>query len=466
MTPERSAAESLFHEGNNHMQSGDLTRAETCFREAVLASPEFAEAHANLGYLLDKRGASDEAEKCYLRSIELNPGYAEVYLNLGALLTTAKRLEEAEAAYIPAVNLNPRSPAVWSNLGVVYACMKREDLAEKCYRNAIALDETYARARFNLSYILLRQGRFEEGWRCLEARDWYAPLARHFTCPRWRGESLRGKTLLIGFEAGYGDMIQYCRYAKTLKKLGAARITLTCHPALKKLFASLEAVDELIAFDEDVPRSGWDFWTPLLSIPYHCDTRADSIPADIPYLTARPGLKAKWEPAMPAHGIRVGLAWKGNPKHENDADRSIPSLNTLGPLGAVNGVRFVSLQKGAGEDEAPRPPAGPSLLTPDPAIDDFEDTAAVISCLDLVICVDTAVAHLAGALGKPCWVMLPAYKTDSRWLSGRTDSPWYPGVMRLFHQSSPGDWRPVIAEVVSALDRLARDGRTDPARGH
>jgi hypothetical protein len=149
------------------------------------------------------------------------------------------------------------------------------------------------------------------------------------------------------------------------------------------------------------------------------------------------------------------LAWKGNSLFENDADRSLPSLDVLAPLGAIAGVNFVSLQKGAGEDEAAQPPGGMRLIDLGARLEDFADTAAVVTSLDLVICVDTAIAHLAGALGKPCWVLLPAYKTDWRWLTDRTDSPWYPGIMRLFRQSTMGNWADVVAEVASALGRLA-----------
>ncbi|HEX5125698.1 MAG TPA: hypothetical protein VFW00_03075, partial [Rhodocyclaceae bacterium] len=375
--------------------------------------------------------------------------------NLGVLLAGAKRFSEAEAAYGQAIALAPESAVGWSNLGVLHACMKQEVEAERCYRMAMTLDAHYAMARFNFSYLLLRQGRFEEGWHCFEARNWYAALATHFACPRWRGESLVGKSLVIGYEAGYGDMIQFCRYANVLKGQGVATITMLCHPGLKTLFATLESVDSVISLDEHIPASGWDFWTPLLSLPYYCNTRIESIPASIPYLSAVPDRIAKWAALLPDSGLRVGLVWKGNPLFENDADRSLPSLHVLAPLCSVAGVRFVSLQKGAGEEDAICPPAGLPITNVGSQLKDFADTAAVVANLDLVICVDTAVAHLAGVLGKPCWVLLPAYKTDWRWLADRTDSPWYPNGMKLFRQSTMGDWSSVVAEVADALARLA-----------
>ena len=446
-------AETLFFQGNRCAESGDILAAESCFRQAVQIAPGFAEAYANLGLLLDKQGMSDEAETCYRRSIELNPTFPETHLNLGALLANKKCFSEAESAYRQAIALKPHSPAVWSNLGVLQACMKRESEAEQSYRTAIFLDDSYAMARFNLSYLLLRQGRFEEGWHCLEARDWYGSLAEKLTCPRWQGETLFDKSLLISYVAGHGDAIQFCRYATELKALGAQSISLMCHPALKTLFDELASVDCIYSFDEAVPSSGYDFWTSLLSIPYHCKTRLDTIPDNIPYLHAQPGLVNKWAAFVPQDGFRVGLVWKGNPQFENDADRSLPSLDVLAPLWSVSGVRFISLQKGAGEEQAAQPPGGLPLINLGAQLENFADTAAVIANLDLVICVDTAIAHLTGALGKSCWVLLPEYKTDWRWLVGRTDSPWYPGVMRLFRQTEMGQWSMVIDEITVALEK-------------
>jgi Tfp pilus assembly protein PilF len=457
----RAEAEAFFYEGTRLMKAGDAAGAEACFGLAVKAAPDLAEAYANLGLLLERRGEVETAEMCYRLSIEINPSYSETYLDLGALLVEKKCFVDAEATYRQAIVLDPDSPLVWSNLGVLYACTKREAESEQCYRRAMALDDGYAMARYNLSYLLLRQGRFEEGWRCLETRNWYEAWASKLDSPRWQGESLVGKTVLLGYEPGHGDMIQYCRYAAVLKAQGAARITLVCHPALKTLFKTVDGVDTVLSFDDPLPASGFDFWTPPLSIPYFSKTRLDSIPATIPYLHAETSRIATWDAQLPKGGLRVGLVWKGNPRFENDADRSLPSLEILAPLGSVSGVTFFSLQKGSGEEEAVHPPAGLRLIHLGSRLGDFADTAAVISNLDLVICVDTAVAHLAGALGKRCWVMLPDYKTDWRWLTERTDTPWYPGVMRLFRQKSMSDWSNVVAEVAGELQVLAEAGKAD-----
>ena len=451
----RTDAEAFFFQGARHMESGDAASAAACFRTAIQIAPDLAEAHANLALLLEKQGDADAAEVHYRRSTELDQTNSEIHLNFGAFLASSKRFIEAEAAYSQAILLKPQSPVGWSNMGVLYACMKREAEAEQCYRTSISLDESYPTARFNLSYLLLRQGRFEEGWRLREARNWFATLTAHVTSPRWQGEPLIGKSILISYEAGHGDMIQFCRYAAVLKAQGTTSISMICHPALKTLFAELDEVDAVIALDEPIPASGWDFWTPLMSIPCHCQTRLDSIPAKIPYLQAPAARTEKWAALLPKHGLCVGLVWKGNPQFENDADRSLPSLEVLAPLWNIAEVNFISLQKGAGEDEAAQPPGGQHLINLGPQLEDFADAAAVVSKLDLVICVDTAIAHLAGALGKPCWVLLPDYKTDWRWLTSRPDSPWYPDVMRLFRQPAMGDWDSVVTEVTIALQQLA-----------
>jgi Tfp pilus assembly protein PilF len=455
-----AGVEALFSEGNSWLAAGDLCRAEACFREAIRLEPELAQLHTNLALLLEQQGKPLEAEHSYRRAITLDPFLPRSHLNLGALLTGQKRFADAKAACLRALELDPDFPAAWSNLGVLLACRKEEQEAEACYRQAMQLDPLYRLAQFNLSYLLLRQGRYEEGWRCLEARNWYAALERRLSSPRWQGESLKGKSLLIGFEAGHGDMIQFCRYTTLLKAQGVARMALICHPALINLFASLDGLDQLIPFDESLPLEQWDFWTPPFSLPYYCRTRLDSIPAQIPYLRADSKLVEKWFSELAREcapsDFRVGLVWQGNPDFENDAERSLPSLEPLEPLGALGGIRFFSLQKGGGEAEAVHPPAALPLVNLGPRMGDFADSAAIVANLDLVISVDTAMAHLAGALGKECWLLLPDYMTDWRWLAERNDSPWYPGAMRLFRQPPGGGWGPVVADLCLALDDLLR----------
>ena len=238
------------------------------------------------------------------------------------------------------------------------------------------------------------------------------------------------------------------------KKWGVHHITYVCKAPLKRLMETLQEVDTVIAFNEigsDIQPH--DYWTLPLSIPLHWKGETGTFRTRIPYLKALPERIAFWKPHLPSDGFRVGLVWRGNAKHHNDDDRSLPGLSTLAPLWTIPGVQFVSLQTGLGEDEANNSSQGQSLLHLGFDIADFSDTAAIVDQLDLLICVDTAVAHLAGALGKACWVLLPAYRTDWRWLRERSDSPWYPGIMRLFRQTNRGDWTPGIEDVRKALSR-------------
>jgi len=221
---------------------------------------------------------------------------------------------------------------------------------------------------------------------------------------------------------------------------------------------TLEGVDTVIAFNEsDTVVPAHDYWIYPLSIPLHCKTTLETIPARLPYLRALPDRVTRWSPRLPNDGFRVGLVWKGNISYKNDSKRSLPGLATLAPLWSVPGVHFVSLQKGQCEDEARNPPPGQPLIDLGTEIGDFADTAAIVEQLDLVISVDTAAAHVAGSLAKPCWVLLPAEKGDWRWLQGRDDSPWYPGVVRLFRQADSEDWTPLILDIKLALmDEMAR----------
>ena len=446
-------ARQLFEDGNSRLQAGDTRGAQSHFELALVMDPYFSEATCNLALLLEQAGATADAEALYVRAIRLQPAELQTWLNYGVLLLNARRMDEAEAVQRHALTLAPLAPPAWSALGVLLACRQRYDEAEQCYRKALELNPKFARARFNLGYILLRQGKMEEGWACYEAREHADRPARHFTCPRWRGENLRGLAIVISYEGGHGDMIQFFRYAIVLKAMGARHISVVCPPVLAPVMTTLAAVDEVLPYDKEVAVSGWDFWVLPMSLPLRCGTRLDHVPAPIPYLSADPARRARWAPRLPAAGLRVGLVWRGNPLFENDGARSLDSLAALVPLAAVAGISFVSLQKGRGEDEARLPPAGMDIAPLGADFADFADTAAVIDGLDLVISIDSAVAHLAGAMGKPCWVLLPDYRTDWRWMTERSDTPWYP-TMRLFRQPPGGGWDSVIADVAQALAAL------------
>jgi hypothetical protein len=416
-----------------------------------------AQAHADRAYALDQIGATAEAEQHYRSALALAPFSATLQLNLGALLAQQKRHGEAEACYAAALALEPESSTVWSNLGALYLNLKQDDSADACLRQAMALDPGNAKARFNLATLQLRLGHWEEGWELLESRDWYRAMEQRLDFARWQGEPLEGQSLLVCCEAGHGDVIQFCRYIPLLKERGARRITLLCQPALTRLMRGLAGLDAVLGLDEALPPGCFDFWLPLLSAPYHLATRSETVPAQLPYLQAEPALEADWLTHIPAsQALRVGLVWMGNPQFENDADRSLPHLQSLAPLWQVPGVQFFSLQKGAGEDQIAPCAQQQPLIAVGNSLRDFADAAAVVSAMDLVITVDTAMAHLAGAVGKPCWLLLPWYMTDWRWAAEGDTSVWYPTAMRLFRQASDGAWAAVIEEVRRALlERIA-----------
>lgn len=440
-----------------------FAEAEQCYRQALDLNPASAEAYANLGLLLESRKDMPGSEQCQRTALKLAPESAEIHSNLANLLASLERKEEAEQAYRQAIALQPDSPTARSNLGVLLAREYRDTEAEQCFREALALAPGYQLARLNLAMLLLSQGRLAEGWRHHEARyhpDLPDPDAPLPTLPyrQWQGEPLTGKSLLVWPEQGYGDLIQFCRYLPLLKEQGAAHITLVCKPALVDLMRTLDGVDAVIATD-DAANLGreYDYWTLPMSLPLHCHTELASIPARIPYLHASAARLAAWSQRLPpsAGKFRVGLVWRGNPMHANDAKRSLPGLAALTPLWKIDGIQYVSLQRDRNAVEADNSTDASHIVDVGSQIGDFADTAAILQQMDLLITVDTAAAHLAGALGKRCWVLLPAYRTDWRWMRERGDSPWYPGTMRLFRQAPGQDWSAVVAEVASSLRELA-----------
>ena len=443
-------------------RDGRLEEAGFCHRRSLALDAGVAETHTNLGLLLEQQQRLEEAEQCHRRAVVLKVDEAAVHANLANLLARVRRESEAESCYHQSLALDPGSAIAHSALGVLLANLERDPQAEVCFRRALAIRPDYALARLNLGFLLLRQGRYREAWPYHEARyhpdlpdQPLFPYPVTAPLPQWRGESLMGRSLLVWTEQGYGDEIQFCRYIPLLKRQGAARITLICKPLLKALMENLAGVDEVVAANDIAYAAAeHDYWTYPLSIPLYCQTTLESIPREIPYLRAPTEYLARWSALLPKTGFRVGLVWKGNPLHANDSYRSLPDLALLAPLWEVPGVSYVSLQKGQGQDQARNPPARQPLLHLGDNIVDFADAAAIIAQLDLVICVDTAVTHLAGAIGKACWLLLPAYRCDWRWLRGRDDSPWYPEVMRLFRQRHDHEWGPVVQQLKTALTAI------------
>ncbi|MBF0127728.1 MAG: glycosyltransferase family protein [Magnetococcales bacterium] len=444
-------------------EAGRLDQAEEAFRQAIRCQPDFAEASINLASLLKSLKRYREAEAVFRQATGTTPAHADLLNNLGNLLKEQQRPVEAEAAYRQALALHPQGVEIHNNLGNLHKEQKRFVEAESAYRQALTLQPEFPDARWNLSLLCLSLGRFREGWSLHDARfhpgktGWRVPPVA-LPYPMWRGERVTGRSLLIVSEQGFGDLIQFGRYLPLLKAGGARLLTLVCPAPLAVLCASLAGVDRMLAPEELGKAPEHDFWTFLLSIPVHLDTTLATIPARLPYLSAPPERLALWRDRAVWPGFRVGLAWRGNPAHANDANRSLPGLSLLAPLWDVPGISFVTLQLGPGEEEGRTPPHGMELFQPGGSLRDFADTAALVMQLDLVIGVDSAVVHLAGALGKPFWVLLP-WNGDWRWLEERADSPWYPGLARLFRQHRPGDWSGVVRQVTTELRRLTGGSR-------
>jgi tetratricopeptide (TPR) repeat protein len=438
-----------------------LEPAEQALRQTLAIEAARVDACNQLGSLLLELGRHEEAARLFARARDAGGEAYGYELNMGNLLQAQRRLDEAEQAFRRAAALRADAALPRMNLGIVLQELGRPDEAQQAFRQALQLQPGDPTARFNLGLLLLRLGRMREAWPLHEAR-YEAGLLRAVTAPppwpwpRWTGQSLQGRSIVVVPEQGSGDDIQFARYATMLKARGAARVTLSCKPALVDLMRSLQGVDAVLEQGEALVAH--DYWVFGMSLPGLFDTTLDTIPAPIPYLKADPQRVRRWAQRLPDAPRRVGLVWKGSSLHANDAMRSLAGLEALDALWEIPGIAFVSLQKGQGEEQALRAQALGRLVHLGSDIDNFADTAAIVEQLDLVICVDTAVAHLAGALGKPCWALLPAHRTDWRWLSERADTPWYPRTMRLFRQRQAGDWQPTVAEVARELAAWARPG--------
>jgi len=444
-------AEAHNNQGNVFWQQGKPDEAVACYRRALELKPDYAEAHNNLGAALWEQGKLDEAEACYRLALALKPDYAEAHYNLGTAFNGQGKLDEAEACYRRALELKPDYAEAHNNLGAALWEQGKRDEAEACYRRALEPKPDFAESHWNRSLIWLLGGDFAHGWSEYEWR-WQRKESppRIFQQPVWDGGHLEGKTILLHAEQGLGDTIQFIRYASTVKQLGGT-VCVECQKPLLRLLEGCPGIDQLIGQGNDLPT--FDAHVPLLSVPGILKTSLETIPATIPYLLPQPALLEQWRKRLiELNGFKIGITWQGNPMRRGDRFRSIP-LRYFAPLAQISGVRLISLQKGAGTEQL----AEVRTLFPitdlagelDQQSGPFMDTAAVMKGLDLVICSDTAAAHLAGALGVPVWVAL-SFAPDWRWLLDRADSPWYP-TMRLFRQPSLGDWAGVFEEMHSAL---------------
>jgi len=428
--------------------------ALVAFAKAADLAPAYAAARANLGTALVHLKRPAEALAPCREAVDLAPDDPAVINDLGNACQANGRFAEAEAAFRRAVALNPRKVEALNNLAVVLRTLNRLDESIATYERALALAPEVPKLRLNHAMALLQAGRFREGWRAYEWRWKTERLLAHPIPggrPRWRGEPLGGRTLLFHGEQGLGDTLQFIRYAPRIAARGG-RVVIRVSEKLTRLLAPCAGVAACVGYHDPVPPH--DLVLPMMSAPLAFGTEWDTIPAEIPYVAADPGLAARWrERLADLSGFRVGLVWSGDPRPGDyeaatmNGRRSV-ALSALAPLAAVPGVSLVSLQMGAARDEIAENPAVP-LADPMGEVADFADTAAVAAALDLVVSVDTSVAHLAGAMGLPVWI-LSRYDGCWRWRRDSDATPWYP-TARLFHQQAPGDWAAVIDRVARAL---------------
>lgn len=458
-------AELSAHPGNDDclhrlgvllFQRGAGDEAVRLIRLAIVRNDLVADYHNHLGAILKALGRLDEARQSFASALALAPDFAEVHNNLGSLLLAIGESEKACRHLSHAEALAPSVPEIAFNLGNALRALDQRDAAVAAYHRAIVLRPDYAEAHVNLGFVLLSQGAFEEGGR---EYDWRwrlvpppSPL-RGFTQPEWHGETVRDATVLIHAEQGLGDSIQFCRFVA----VAAARcghVVLEVPPQLVRLLSPLRSMATIVAKGEPLPP--FDQHCPMLSLPWRLGLAPAGLAATVPYLAAEPDRVASWRQRLVAAGaFRIGIAWQGNRKALHDSQRSLPPECLL-PLAALDGVKLFSLQRDAAPTTANVVALGPEF---DAGPDAFLDTAAVMANLDLVVTSDTAIAHVAGALGIPVWVAL-AKSPDWRW---QVAGGWY-ASMRLFQQTRFGDWNEPVLRMIAALAPMVANRSTSTDR--
>jgi Flp pilus assembly protein TadD len=465
-------------------QAGDLNEAEAIYRKVLAVAPNLPDALNLLGVLLQQRGRLPEAAELISRAIQLAPATADFHYNMGVVLSAQKHLEHAESAFRHALSLRPGDPTIHHNLGAALQARGRYTEAVAEFRSAVGLsphnakllsgfgsaladvgqwDEAIARNRqslalnpdsaethLNLGVLLLRAGDFDAGWPEYEWR-WrvknleVGPVTSHKKI--WDGGDLSGKRILLHCEQGFGDAIQMIRYAPMVKQRGGKTI-IFCQMELERLFRTAEGIDEIITW-KDLPPPCEEH-SPLMSLPGALKTKLETIPNRVPYLHADKELVKQWRDRIgDKNRLKVGIGWAGQSGHPKDHQRSIP-LQRFEFLGKLPNVRLFSLQKG--KPAAQVRESEMEITDWSQEFTDFADTAALVENLDLVVTIDSAVAHLGAALAKKTWVLLP-FVSDYRWLLDRNDSPWYP-TMRLFRQKIMDDWQPPLDELAEAIKQL------------
>ena len=431
---------------------GRPDEAASAFMEAVRLRPDFAEAHCNLGVALDQLGRTESAIGAYEAAILLNPDLRQAHFNLAVARAGLGRLEDAVAAYEAAIRLDPDDPQAHLHLAATLTVLGRLQEAVAACDAALRLKPDSAQAHYNQSHAYLLLGDLASGWPKYEWRwrrggEHFKP--RGFTQPQWRGEDLVGKTILLHTEQGVGDVILFCRYIALVAERGG-RVVLQAPRRLLRLLAGLAGVDRFVAVGDPLP--DFDCYCPLMSLPGVFGTTTQTIPAGIPYLAAEPDAVDRWRARIGSSGFRIGITWQGNPTAPAEQGRSAP-LAAFAPLAKIAGVRLISLQKVHGLDQLDDLPAGLQVETLgadfDVGSDAFMDTAAAMMSLDLIVTVDTAAGHLAGALGRPVWLALQKVP-HWVWTMEGERTPWYLHH-RLFRQAERGDWDGVFERMATEL---------------
>jgi Tfp pilus assembly protein PilF len=435
-----------------------LDDAEQCFRSALALNGSMAQAHSNLGFTLLQLDRIDEAERSCRDALALRPDFPDALVNFASVLRRLGDVSGAEESLLRALAIDPRHAPAHTNLGSLRVEQGADVVAEASFREALRVDGNSPAARYNLAILQLKRGEYRDGFELFESRFDAFPhrmreemiaVAATSGKDRWRSEPLNGRRLLVCTEQGYGDSLMMLRYLRLLKARGASELVILCEPELDRIFRATAGVDRVLTSPPDEASDTFDVYCPIMSLPYHFMTSADTVPADAPFFTVPPALEAAWQQRLSGlRGRRIGLAWAGSATLRDDAKRSIP-LATFEPLREVEGIQLVSLQKERPFAEAALWDASP--FDPMNLCDDFMDTAALIANLDLVISVDTAVVHLAGALGKPVWLLNRA-ESEWRWGLAGERSSWYPS-MRIFRQQPGEGWDRVISGVADALAR-------------
>jgi tetratricopeptide (TPR) repeat protein len=431
--------------------------AVRCYRRALELNPRSAKAHNDLGYTLQKQHKLAEAMACYETSVRLAPDSVMAYANLGSVLVEMEQGEEAEAVCRQALARLPHAAELHNSLGLALSELKRPDEAMQCYFEALRLKPDYADPHWNLSLVYLQRGDFERGWPEYEWRRQRPGIVlKAMSEPLGDGSPLGDRMLVVTAEQGLGDTMQFIRYVPMVQKQFGGKVVFMSQKALLPLLSASNLGIGLVPWGIK-PRE-CELQISLMSLPYLFRTTEATIPAQVPYLLAKPDLVEKWgqELARDKH-FRIGIAWQGSPTFTRDRARSIP-LRSFAPLGRLSGVRLFSLQKGSGSEQLQEIAGRFEVIDLASRLDEetgaFMDTAAVMKTLDLVITSDTSIAHLAGALGVPVWVAL-SHVPEWRWMQQREDSPWYP-TMRLFRQTTPGDWQEVFERIAAAVQSLVK----------